>query len=170
MNRNQIFPPLVCGFGAAVLTTVPGVKNFACCLIVPMAAVISINLDHRINKSAFPIQAGKAVFFGIMTGLFAAFFSTGFDVLMTYLTRTNDFVEALPQTEAFIAQYKLNELLDQTMAIFRQMSKDIIAYGFSAFYLFAMLISNIFVNVIFGIFGGLVGMSIFNKRTTHTQN
>jgi uncharacterized membrane protein len=166
MNRNQLMPPLVCGFGAAVLTTIPGVKNFACCLIVPMATVIAINLDHRINKSEFPIKAGTAVFFGIMTGIFAAIFSTAFDVLITYIARSNDFVEALPQTEALVKQYKLDAILDQTMGIFKQMAKDISYYGFSAFYAFAMLTSNLFVNVIFGIFGGLIGMSIFNKRTT----
>lgn len=164
MNRNKYLPPLVCGFGAAVLTTVPGVKNFACCLIVPLAAVIAINLDHKMNGSELPIKAGKAIFFGVMTGLFAALFSTFFDVLTTYLTHSNDFIDALPQTESFIKQYKLDALLEQTMAIFKKMAADITTYGFSWFYAFAMLFSNIFVDVIFGLFGGLAGMSFFNKR------
>jgi uncharacterized membrane protein len=165
MNQNKLLPPLVCGFGAAVLTTVPGVKNFACCLIVPVATVIAINLDHKFNHSEFPIKAGRAIFFGVMTGVFAAIFSTFFDVLITFIAHSNDFVDALPQTEALISQYKLNMLLDQTIGIFKQMSTDISRYGFSAFYTFAMLISNLCVNMIFGIFGGLVGMSFFNKRT-----
>jgi uncharacterized membrane protein len=165
MNRNKLLPSLVCGFGAAVLTTVPGVKNIACCMIVPLAAVISLNLDHKINHSEFPIKAGPAIFFGILTGVFAAIFSTFFDVLITYLAHTNDFIEALPQTEGFIKQYNLNGLLDQTMAIFKQMSSDITSYGFSVFYAFAMLVSNLFVDIIFGLFGGLVGMSFLNKRT-----
>ena len=166
MNRNKLLPPLVCGFGAAVLATVPGVKNFACCLIVPLASVIAINLDHRINRSEFPIKAGRAVFFGIMTGIFAAFFTTFFDVLTTYLAHTNDFIDAIPQTEALIKQYKLDALLEQTMGIFKSMSKNIISNGFSISYTFIMLLSNVFVNVIFGLFGGLAGMSFFNKRTT----
>ena len=166
MNRNKYLPSLVCGFGAAVLTTVPGVKNFACCLIVPLAAVISINLDHKINRSEFPIKAGRAIFFGIMTGVFASLFSTFFDVLTTYLAHTNDFIDALPQTEAFIKQYKLDALLEQTMILFRQMSKDITSTGFSVFYAFAMLFSNLCIDIIFGLFGGLMGMSFFNKRAT----
>ncbi|MGA7722810.1 MAG: hypothetical protein WCA84_16710 [Ignavibacteriaceae bacterium] len=166
MNQNKLLPSLVCGFGAAVLTTVPGVKNFACCLIVPTAAVISINLDHKINRSEFPIKAGQAILFGVMTGVFAALFSTFFDLLTTYLTRTNDFIEALPQTEDFIKQYKLDSLLSETMIIFKQMSKDINSYGFSIFYAFAMLVSNLCVNVIFGMIGGITGMSFFNKRKT----
>jgi uncharacterized membrane protein len=167
MNRNKLLPSLVCGFGAAVLTTVPGVKNFACCLIVPVAAIISINLDHKINRSEFPIKAGQAILFGVLTGIFAALFSTFFDLLTTYLTHTNDFIEALPQTEDYIRQYKLETLLSQTMIIFKQMSNDITSYGFSFFYAFAMLMSNLFVDVIFGMIGGLVGMSFFNKRTTN---
>jgi hypothetical protein len=166
MNQNKFLPALVCGFGAAVLTTVPGVKNFACCLIVPLAAIISINLDHRLNHSEFPIRPGKAIFFGILTGIFAALFSTFFDVLITYLTHTNDFIEALPQTESLIREYKLNLLLDQTLAIFKNISTEITTRGFSLFYTFAMLMSNLFVDIIFGLIGGLAGMSFFNKRRT----
>jgi hypothetical protein len=166
MNRNKLLPSLVCGFGAAALTTVPGIKSFACCLIVPLAAVISINLDHKINRSEFPIKAGQAIFFGIMTGVFAALFSTFFDVITTYLLRTNDFIEAIPQTEDFIKQYKLDYLLNETMTIFKHMAVDIRSYGFSAFYTFAILMSNLFINMIFGMAGGLIGMSFFNKRTT----
>ncbi|MGD1006240.1 MAG: hypothetical protein ABR980_03290 [Ignavibacteriaceae bacterium] len=166
MNRNKLLPSLVCGFGAAVLTTVPGVKNFACCLIVPVAAVISISLDHKINRSEFPIKAKQAILFGIMTGVFAALFSTFFDALTTYLVHSNDFIEALPQTEDFIKQYKLDYLLNQTMTIFNQMASDIRANGFSAFYSFGILMSNLFVDIIFGMIGGLAGMSFFNKRTT----
>ncbi|MCK7524986.1 MAG: hypothetical protein MZV64_48975 [Ignavibacteriales bacterium] len=51
MNFKKYLPTLVCGFGAAVLSTVPGIKNFSCCLIVPAAAAISILLDKKINNS-----------------------------------------------------------------------------------------------------------------------
>jgi uncharacterized membrane protein len=101
-----------------------------------------------------------------MTGVFAALFSTFFDALTTYLVHSNDFIEALPQTEDFIKQYKLDYLLNQTMTIFNQMASDIRANGFSAFYSFGILMSNLFVDIIFGMIGGLAGMSFFNKRTT----
>ncbi len=165
MNQNKILPPLVCGFGAAVLTTVPGIKNIGCCLIVPLAAVLSIYLDHKINKTDLPINAKSAIWFGIITGLFATLFSTFFDLLMTYIFHSNDFVQALPQTEMVIRHYKLNALLDQTMTILRQMSNDITNYGFSTFYAFGMLFSNLLVNTIFGLLGGLLGMTFINKRT-----
>ena len=165
MNQKKLLPPLVCGFGAAVLTTVPGIKNIACCLIVPLAAVLSLYLDHKINRTDLPINAKSAIWFGIITGLFATLFSTFFDLLMTYIFHSNDFVQALPQTEMVIRQYKLNALLDQTMALLRQMSNYITNYGFSAFYVFGILFSNLIINTIFGLLGGLLGMTFINKRT-----
>lgn len=165
MTQKKLLPPLVCGFGAAVLTTVPGIKNIACCLIVPLAAVLSIYLDHKINRTELPINAKSAIWFGIVTGLFATLFSTFFDLLMTYIIHSNDFVQALPQTEMIIKHYKLNAILDQTMALLKQMSNDITNYGFSAFYAFGILFSNLVINTIFGLLGGLLGMTFINKRT-----
>ncbi len=164
MNKQKLFPPLVSGFAAAVLTTVPGVKNMGCCLIVPLAAVLALFLDHKINKTQLPINFKTAVLFGILTGIFAAVFSTLFDVLITFITKSNDFVEALPQTEMLISQYKLGALLDQTMAIMHQMVHDIKTYGFSFLYTVGIFTSNLLINTIFGFLGGLIGMSFLNKR------
>jgi len=166
MNKNKFLPPIVCGFGAAVLTIVPGIKSFSCCLIVPLAGILSIYLDHRINKSELPIRIKHAIWFGFMTGIIATLFATSLDVLITYLAHTNDFVQALPQTEAVIRHYKLNQVLDQTMSMLRQMSNDITMYGFSAFYTAGILFSNFIINTIFGILGGILGMIFINKRTS----
>jgi Protein of unknown function (DUF4199) len=164
MNRNLIMPSLVCGFGAGVLTTVPGIKNVGCCLVVPFAAILSLYLDIRLNHSDIPINFKKAIAFGILTGLFAAIFSTFFDVLITYIAHTNDFVDTLPQTESLIKSYKLGALLDQTMGILQQMANNIKTYGFSPFYTFGIFVSNSFIDSIFGLLGGLIGMSFINRK------
>ena len=77
MNSHKYFPPLVCGFGAAVISTIPGVKSIGCCLIIPVAAWLSLVLNEKINKVKPPVTAVNALFFGLLTGLFAAIFSTG---------------------------------------------------------------------------------------------
>ena len=46
----------------------------------------------------------------------------------------------------------------------KQMGIEIHRTGFSAFYLIILFMSNFFVNTIFGIIGGLVGMGLLNKR------
>lgn len=165
MNKKRIFPALVCGFGAAVLTTIPGIKSLGCCLIVPAAAIFAILLDNKINKIKFPIDFKSAIFFGILTGLFAAFFSSFFEVLITYVARTNDFVEALPQTEIMIRQYNLGAILDQTLALLHQMVREIQTSGFSPLYTMGIFMSNIIIDSIFGMLGGLLGMAYFNKRS-----
>ncbi|MHB8579653.1 MAG: DUF4199 domain-containing protein [Ignavibacteriaceae bacterium] len=165
METKKILPSLVCGFGAAVLTTVPVLKNIGCCLIVPVAAFLSLFLDNRINKSLPPIDFKKAIAFGILTGIFAAFFSTLFDVLITFISHTNDYIDALPQTESLMNSYKLTgPLFDQTISMLRSMAKQIQTNGFSLLYTFMIFVTNIFIDLIFGIFGGLLGMSFLNKR------
>ena len=165
MDRKNLFPTLVAGFGAAVLTTVPGIKNFACCLLLPMAVVVALFLDHKLNKTQLPITLKSAISFGFFTALFATIFSTFFDVLITFITHTNDFIQALPQTEMMVRQYHLETLLEQTMTLLKQMASDIQVSGFSILYTFGIFISNFIINTIFGLLGGILGMTFINKRT-----
>ena len=157
--------PLVCGFGAAALSIVPGLKAFACCLIVPVAAFFSLYLDQKINRSNSAVTSRKAVTFGLLTGLFASLFSSlSFDMLLTLITRTNDFVETLPNTESLLRGYNLGQIVEETIKALKVMAADIKNSGFSALYFIAMLFSNLFTNTIFGLIGGLLGMNYLNKR------
>jgi len=164
MTSKKYIAPLVCGFGAAVLSIVPGLRAFACCLIVPFAAFFSLSIDRKINKISDRITSRQAVTFGLLTGLFAALFATSFDILLTFVTHSNDFTSALPQTEAMLRSYNLGPLLDESMHILKRMSTDIKNYGFSAIYTISMLMSNLITNCIFGLVGALVGMSYLNKK------
>ncbi len=166
METKKILPSFVAGFAAAVISTVPGVKNIGCCLIVPFAVFLSLFLDEKVNHANHPILLKKALAFGVLTGLFAAVFSTFFDLIFTFLTKTNDYVEALPQTEALIRTYKLGTLFDQTISMLELMVKQIKATGFSLLYMIMIFISNIIIDSIFGLIGGLLSMSYFNKRNS----
>ncbi len=166
MSSNKIFPPLVGGFAAAVLTTVPGIKSLGCCLIVPLASILALFLDMKINKEEPPISMKKALLFGLVTGIFAAFFSSLFDVLITYITKTNEFVETLPQTESMMRNFNFGPILDESMSMLKNMAAQIKESGFSFMYAFGIFFSNFFVDAIFGMVGGLVGMAFINKRTS----
>ncbi len=165
MISKKYMSPLVCGFSAAVLSIVPGFKAFACCLVVPLAAFFSLYLERRINKNSDKIISRQAVTFGLLTGLFAALFATGFDILLTFVTHSNDFTSTLPQTEAMLRSYNLGPLLDESMHILKKMSVDIKTYGFSTLYAISMLMSNLITNCLFGLVGALVGMYYINKRS-----
>lgn len=161
---KKYLPAFITGFAASVLSIVPGIKSFSCCLIVPGAVILALILDQKVNKNFERIQFGKAIMFGFMTGLFATIFITAFDLLITFITKTNDFVEALPQSETLIKEFKFGPMAEESLKLMKQMAKEIQRTGFSGLYLFILFTSNFLTNTIFGIIGGLVGMGLLNKR------
>lgn len=165
MILKKYLPTLVCGFGAAVLSTVPGIKNFSCCLIVPAAAAISILLDKKIKSSNEKVLVGKSLGFGFLTGLFATLFITTFEMLLTYFTKSNDFIQSLPQTEIVMRQWDLGPMIDESLKLIKSVSKDIQKNGFSIIYLLMILSSNFIINSIFGMIGGALGMSLANRKS-----
>ncbi len=163
---NKYIPTFIAGFGAAVLSIVPGIKSFSCCLIVPGAAILALILDRRVNKSYERIVIGKAIMFGLLTGIFASIFITALDVFITFITKTNDFIEALPQSESVIRDLNFGPMAEESLKLMKQMAKQIQSSGFSPLYLIILFSSNFITNTIFGMIGGLIGMGLLNKRKT----
>ena len=164
MNYNKYLPSIVTGFGAAVLSTIPGIKNLNCCLIIPAAAFLSLYLYHKSTGNDPPIQLNNALSYGLITELIAALFSSLFDILITFITHSKDLIAGLEQTEEMMHELKLGALMDASMEIMRTMVKEIEATGFSALYTVMITISNFFIFSIFGMLGGLLGMAVLNKR------
>jgi hypothetical protein len=106
MNKKYL-SALVCGFGAAVLTTIPGIETIACCLLVPFASVISIFLYKKSHQDLLKIKTGTGIFLGLLTALFAAVFASGFEIIVTYLTKTSDLIVSMPQAEKVIKDMNL---------------------------------------------------------------
>jgi hypothetical protein len=165
MKTNNFSSALVCGFGVSVLSTVPGIKSFSCCLLIPLAGAVSIYLHHKINKIPVPFEMKDAVLLGFLTGIIASVFSTFFDLLITFITHSNDFIDALPKTESLLRQYNFDSIIDQTFGILKQMAVQIQTNGFSVLYAGAILFSNVIVDSIFGMIGGIIGLSFFKRRT-----
>ncbi len=168
MSNKVYLPPLVAGFGAAVLTTVPGVREFGCCLIVPLAVFTALLLYRKTLNQDTNVTVKTSLLIGFLTGLFAALFSTFFDVIITLFTRSNDFVETLPQTRQVLESFKLGEAAKQTIDLMEGMAKQITSTGFSLLYTLFILISNLIVDSIFGLLGGIIGRMIVNRRTPPT--
>jgi hypothetical protein len=166
--KNKYLPSLVTGFGAGVLMSVPLISHVGCCVIVPFAAVYALILDIKLNKAELPIRAGEALLFGILTGLWAAFFSSLFDTIITFITHNNEFVQGLPAVENLIrnqAPASFKQIVEQVILIYRHMSNDIKTVGFSPIYTFSILATNLIIDVIFGIIGGFIGMNYLNKKS-----
>lgn len=170
MKFNKYLPEVVCGFAAAVLSTVPGIKNFSCCLLVPGAAVFSIILDKKINQTNDRVTLGKGIGFGFLTGIIATVFITIFEMLLTYFAKTNDFVQSLPQSEMLMRQWNLGPIVDESLKLIKAMAKEIEKSGFSFLYLLMIFMSNFFTNSIFGMIGGLLGMRLANRKLENWNN
>lgn len=162
---KKVLPSLVSGFSASVLTTIPVLKSFACCLLIPGAAVLALFLDRKINHNYEKVTIQKALLFGFLTGLFATFFTTSFDLFITFITKTNDLIYSIPQTEIMLRQWNLGPLVDESIKMIKQMAIEIENTGFSLLYAMMIFFSNFISNSIFGILGGAIGMVVINKRT-----
>lgn len=155
----------VCGFGAGVLQIVPIAKSFSCCLIIPLAAFIALLLDRKANQSAEKINMKHALMIGLMTGIYAALFGTFFDILITFLTKSNDVVAMFPELQRMINNFPISEdVKNEVVNLFQKVRNDIIKYGFSGLYTFSVILNNFIINTVFGVIGGLIGAQIINSR------
>ena len=165
MSTKGYLPPLVAGFGAAVLSTVPGVREFGCCLIVPLAVFTALLLYRKTLNSDANITVKTSLFLGFLTGIFAALFTTFFDILITLFTHSNDFVQTLPQTKEVLDSLKLGEAAKQTVDLMDSMANQITNTGFSLLYTVFILFSNLIVDSVFGLIGGILGRIVVNRKT-----
>jgi hypothetical protein len=166
MSFKKYSPAVVCGFGAAVFSILPGVdKAFGCCLFLPAATGISLILYKKINAPVEKISGDNAFLFGLFTGIFAALFSTFFDTLITFFLHSNQFVEGIPQTKVLLKNLNLGDSVKEALNILEGMASDIKIKGFSLFYTIVLLIGNLFAFSIFGVIGGFLSMYLINKRS-----
>lgn len=161
---KKYLPALTAGFGASVFTTIPGLKDLACCLLVPAASFMALFLYKKVNAIDERIPASTGVMMGLATGLFAALFTTTLDVIITLITHSNDLMRTLPQTEVIISEWNLGPVMNESINLLKQMAKDINANGFSLLYTIMILLSNSITYSIFGLIGGLAAAAVFNKR------
>jgi hypothetical protein len=163
MNKKYL-PALVCGFGAAVLTTIPGLESIACCLLVPIASLISVRLYNKANREMTRLNTSSGVILGLLTGLFAAGFASIFEILITYITKTNDLVIGYPQAEEVIRDLNLGDAAKESLEMLKKMVSEIQTKGFSFFYSVIITFSNLLTYSIFGMLGGVIGTALLNKK------
>jgi hypothetical protein len=164
MLKSKFFlPAAVCGFSGGVLFIVPVIKGFSFFLIVPLAAIFSISLFARANSIRKNIRYPQALILGALSGFFAALVGSCLDVLITLITRSNDFLtnysELMEASKIFPP-----ELQKEMSGILKLIADQIQYNGFSPMYTFIIFFDNIIFDLIFGLIGGLIGMRIFNNR------
>jgi predicted membrane protein len=163
MNKKYL-SALVCGFGAAVLTTIPGIESIACCTLVPVAAGLSIFVYKKSQPDLAKITTGTGIFIGVLTGVIAALFASGLEIIITYITRTSDIVVSLPQAEQVVRDMNFGPAAEESFKLLKLMVEEIQTQGFSLLYTLLITISNLITYSIFGLLGGIIGTALINKR------
>jgi hypothetical protein len=163
MNKF-LLPALVCGFSTAVLTTIPGLESIACCLLIPVAAFIAVRLYKRSNPELTKLKTGNGVLLGLFTGIVAALFASVFEILLTYITKTNDLVMGFPQAEQVIRDLNLGDEANESIQLLKRMVEEIRLKGFSLLYSVIITFTNLLTYSIFGMLGGVIGTAVINKR------
>ena len=161
---KKYLPALVCGFGAAVLTTIPGLEGIACCLLAPVASGISIFLYKKSHPALMKIRTGTGVVLGLLTAVFAALFASSFEILITFLTRTSDLVTSLPQAESVVKDMNLGQAAEESIELLKKMTTEIQSTGFSFMYAFLITLTNLITYSLFGMLGGVIATAIINRR------
>jgi len=164
MLKTKYFPTFVTGFAAAVLTTIPGLKNIACCLLLPVAVFAAIYINTRINGFQKQISFSEGLIFGILTGIFSALWATFFDLSITFFTKSHEMIRHLPEIELSLEQLNLGKITKDTIDLIRNLGKEITLYGFSPLFSLFILINNLISDMIFGIIGGLISVPMINKK------
>ncbi len=168
MQNNKYISPLVVGFAAGILSIVPVLKSFGCCLIIPLAAFVALMLDQKANLNFSKLDIKKGVIFGLITGLVAALTATFFDSLITLLTKTNDLLVAYPKLIETLNSFPIDDTTkEEVLSLLGGVIENIKETGFSSLYFLSMLFNNIFANSVFGILGGIIGVQILNSRNNH---
>jgi hypothetical protein len=157
----------VCGFGAGVLHIVPVAKSFTCCLIMPMAAYLSIVLDRKSSGDTGKMDMKRGAILGLLTGLYAAIFGTSLDIFITFVTRNNEIIAAYPELQKLINDFPITETLKrEVLTMLSSLLNEIKTSGFSLIYTLSLLISNFIIDPVFGVIGGLIGVQIVNSKVT----
>lgn len=162
---KKYFPPLVAGFAAGVFLIVPVIKNLSCCVIIPFASYLALFLEMKSQSVIFEIKVSRGALIGLLTGLTAAFFATSFDVLITFITKSNDIILAFNNLPLVMENFPFDDSIKQQIVdIFETIVNDIKTFGFSPVYAASMLVNNLFFGIVFGTIGGMISVPILNSR------
>lgn len=168
-NKNLqeiVTPAVVVGFGLAAVLSISFMQMFFI-ILVPAAGYLASKFEFRLHPEKGERPYLSAMKTGIAAGLFAAFFMTIIEVVLTLLFKTNNFVTMMPEAMKIIRELGLPEA-DQSVSILNSLIDDIRQDGFSAIYTFIYFMSNSVSNAVFCLAGSLF-FAIMYKRDNQNQ-
>lgn len=155
---------MVAAYAGAVLITVPVLKNFGCCLIVPGAVGGAMFFYKKLNPLTDNFSVKDALRFSLLTGVLIAVTRSIIDIFLTFIFNSNDLTLALPEMEKLLRQLAEGNTSDEAIRMLRSIADEIEATGFSFLYTIFSLTGNLIMDIIFSIPGGLLARNLLNRR------
>ena len=162
--NNKYFPTFVVAFAIGIINIIPVLKNLVCFFILPLGIYISFIFSAKLNKTEFPIKYTEGVIFGIFVGLFTSLWSSFFEIVIIFFTRSHDMLNNIPYLELTIKQMNLDAFAAQTIELLKHFADEIRNTGFSFLFSLFLLFNYMFSYLLFGIIASLILTPIINKK------
>lgn len=161
MNKNKIFPALICGFGISVISFIPLISLLHCCRLTSvLGGYFAVFLYNKAmeNDFEFKLSIKDSILLGLLTAIIATVFLTLFQTIMIAVSSGNQITEAITLMEKFFQGVQIPDFI-------YSIEKDITTYGFSTILTLMFFISEFIFNSIFCIVGSLIFYSVNKNKT-----
>jgi len=155
---SKLMPALIGGGVMAVLSSVPIINmgNCLCCMWVLLGGALAVWFYQKDLPTGTPMTSGDGAIIGLLAGVFGALFGT---LLNTFFMAVGN---GMPMQEALENIRQYNSEIGPEVEDFLEGLAEGGAFS-PVFILFGLMMSLI-VDSIFGLLGGIIGVSIFKKK------
>jgi hypothetical protein len=174
-NISKVKPAVIGGAIMASTSLIPYLSliNCACCAGIMIGGFSAVYFYLKeMPRENQPLEAKYGLILGAFSGIFGAIFETLATVIMIKLFSSGYFEGIFAELQRSIDELESSgqqvpSLLYQMQTSFGALIDEIKATGFSLVLTFFMLVFNTFKDVLFGLLGGLIGVSVLQRKSKH---
>jgi hypothetical protein len=161
---DKMLPALYGGIIIAVVSTIPGLSfvNCLCCAGVMFGGLMAVYFyKNTLTPESSPLESSDGVQLGLLAGAFAAVIATVFGIIIQLMfgdvssKMIMEFIERLSES---------GSIPPEAMDGIRQGIAQSMEGGLQFVQIMIGLVINIILFPIFGLFGGLIGVSMFKSK------
>lgn len=158
-SKEKFLPALVTGFSLAVLSIVPVIQIATCCLLAPLAGILSSNMYYlqMKNREHFKLKNSDAFHLGILIGIISGFFEAIFQTLLIFVSKDNPVYDSIIYLQKYLPDMPIPDTI-------WKISEEISEKRFSLILSISIFLNATVVNSIFATIGSLLSISTIRKK------
>jgi hypothetical protein len=172
-STSKVRAAIIGGSIMAATSVVPYLSfiNCACCAGIMLGGLASVYFYIKdMPKDELPLEVKYGVLLGAFAGLFGALIETFITVMIIKIFSNEYFEGIYNEFQKSIDQMESNgqhvpALLTQVRDSFVYFIQEIKSTGFSPILTIVMLVFNTIKDILFGLFGGLIGVYVLQRRS-----